>query len=70
MVRKLTNAGVVLSAHGLLVIYPRTLIVEAELPGLLPYFSHSAPLWLRHIHFLKRIFEYRRVKPRYVFVSR
>jgi len=39
MVRKLTNAGVVLSAYGLLVIYPRTLIAEADLPGLLPYLA-------------------------------
>jgi hypothetical protein len=42
MARTLTNAGLVLSAYGLLVIHPRTLIAEEELPGLLPHLATMA----------------------------
>jgi hypothetical protein len=39
MARNLTNAGLILSPHGLVVIHPRTLIAEADLPGLLPHLA-------------------------------
>jgi hypothetical protein len=42
MARTLTNAGLVLSAYGVLVIHPRTLIAEAELPELLPHLATMA----------------------------
>ena len=42
MARTLTNAGLVLSAYGLLVIHPRTLIAEAELTQLLPLLATMA----------------------------
>ena len=53
MARNLTNAGLILSPHGLVVIHPHTLIAEAEYPQLfshLPALTRGLPVHLTSPH--------------------